>query len=124
MTITDVAGNGATTNTKIPVIQSRDENAGSFTNNLSSNPAFSGGVTTATTSIGLTLNDEVMTFNGVVLQTTLDSVQPSSTLTLSDRIANASNFGYFPITGSWALPVTVGTENDFVVNIYIYGDTI
>lgn len=27
-------------------------------------------------------------------------------------------------TGNWALPVTVGTQDPFVVSIYIYGDTI
>jgi len=30
----------------------------------------------------------------------------------------------FSKTGNWALPVTQGTLNSFVVSIYIYGDTI
>lgn len=56
MTITDVAGNGATTNTKVTVIESRDENANQFTDNLSSSPAFAGGVTAETIFYTIQLN--------------------------------------------------------------------
>ena len=56
MEITDIAGNGASTNTKVSIIESRDENANIFTNNLTSSPAFSGGVTAESTFYTIQLN--------------------------------------------------------------------
>ncbi len=72
------------------------------------------------------LYDGKLTFNSVNTYTSLFGFDGTVFL-LVDKILSYSNTtGALNLDGlgDWAYPILVGTENDFIVNIYIYGDTI
>ena len=124
MSVTGATGLGATINGKIMSASTRDENASTFTESLGFSPVFSGGVNAQATTYSLQLDSEEVRIGAQLIINLIPSLLFETNM-VSGIVTNAgSSMPIFKTTGNWTLPVTVGTDDDFYVNIYIVGTII
>ncbi len=122
MALTGAAGLGAAINGAVNLVQSRDENAPDFTNSLSSSPPFSGGINTISTNIDFILNGGSILIGGSLIINLLPSLVVGANIIVG--ALSTAGVPELESTGNYALPVTFGTQDDFVISIFIYGDSI
>jgi len=114
-----ISGGDGSLNGTINTIETRGADAGGFTNSLSSSPAFSGGIDPLSTDFGLKMN-------GVTILDASGSTVSSSIIGLDITKIFSSIIRPFILdrSGDWTFPITTGTEEDFILSIYIKGKSI
>ncbi len=122
MQITGPSGTGETLNTLVNEVASRDENAGFYTDSLSSSPPFSGGTNPTSTNSDFTLDGDSILIGGSFIVNLLPSLTVGVNVIIG--VPTTGGLPIFKSTGNYALPVTTGTLDDFIISIFIYGDTV